>query len=187
MTNAASGYCWNGSHRVPLNLLWCTKSIRASRSGNGKPLPAITTELLLACAYRIGVRNGKIAENPIPKMASNNRIRFFDADERPSCAKIRELSSDREAEFDLASHSGMRRNEQYRTRWVQVDFRLGPVHVVDSKNGERRSVLMNGARAWSWKIAAARCIGLRRASYERRAGTRLAALIRGSYPQIQFG
>jgi hypothetical protein len=81
MTNAASVYCWNGSHRVPLNLLWCTKSIRASRSGNGKPLPAITTELLLACAYRIGVRNGKIAENPIPKTASNNRIRFFDADE----------------------------------------------------------------------------------------------------------
>src|SRR3984893_12709635 len=35
---------------------------------------------LLSCAYRIGVRNGKIAENPIPKMArrreSNNRIRF---------------------------------------------------------------------------------------------------------------
>jgi hypothetical protein len=40
---------------------------------------------LLSCAYRIGVRNGKIAENPIPKMArrreSNNRIRFLDADE----------------------------------------------------------------------------------------------------------
>src|ERR1700730_12091893 len=77
---------------------------------------------------------------------------------RPSCAKIRELSSNREAKFDLASHSGMRRNEQYRTRWVQVDFRPRPMDVVDSKNGERRSVLMNGSSAWSWEIAA-RCIG----------------------------
>jgi integrase len=105
---------------------------------------------LLSFIYRIAVRNGKLADNPIRKLArrreNNGRVRFLDADEEAALrAKIRELSPDQEPEFDLALHTGMRRNEQYRLGWEHVDFRLGLINVVQSKNGQCRTIPMNAA------------------------------------------
>lgn len=37
----------------------------------------------------------------------------------------------------------MRRNEQYRLRWEQVNLEVGIITILDSKNGERRHVPMN--------------------------------------------
>ena len=103
---------------------------------------------LLSFTYRIAVRNGKLTDNPIRKLArcreNNGRTRFLDADEEAALrAKIRELSPECEPEFNLALHTGMRRNEQYRLRWEHVDFRLGLISVVKSKNDKRRAIPMN--------------------------------------------
>ena len=103
---------------------------------------------LLSFTFRIAIRNGKLTENPIRKLArrreNNGRVRFLDVDDEAVLrAKIRELYPEHETELDLALHTGMRRNEQYLLRWEHTDFRLGLVNVVDSKNGQRRAIPMN--------------------------------------------
>lgn len=103
---------------------------------------------LLSFVYRIAVRNGKLADNPIRKVArrreSSGRVRLLDAEQEQKLReKIRELAPEREPEVDLALHTGMRRNEQYRLRWEHVDFKLGLLTIAQSKNGHRRSIPLN--------------------------------------------
>ena len=48
----------------------------------------------------------------------------------------------------VALHTGMRRGEQYRLRWQDINFQLGIITIPRSKNGERRYIPMNStARA----------------------------------------
>ena len=62
--------------------------------------------------------------------------------------KIRELYPEHEPEFDLALHTGMRRGEQYRLRWQDVDLKRGIITVTRSKHGEARRIQINStARA----------------------------------------
>jgi len=103
---------------------------------------------LLSFVYRIAVRNGKLADNPIRKVArrreNSGRVRLLDAEQEQKLReKIRELAPEREPEVDLALHTGMRRNEQYRLRWEHVDFKLGLLNIAQSKNGHRRSIPLN--------------------------------------------
>lgn len=103
---------------------------------------------LLSFVYRIAVRNGKLADNPIRKVArrreGSGRVRFLtDEQEKALREKIRELAPEREPELDLALHTGMRRNEQYRLRWEHVDLKLGLLTIAQSKNGHRRSIPLN--------------------------------------------
>ncbi|MFY9583375.1 MAG: site-specific integrase, partial [Candidatus Acidiferrales bacterium] len=91
--------------------------------------------------------------NPIrqvPRRKENNaRVRFLDeAEEARLRAKIRESYAEREPEFDLALHTGMRRSEQYGLRWENVNLRLGIITIPCSKHGERRYEPVNSqARA----------------------------------------
>ena len=103
---------------------------------------------LLSMTYRIAIRNGKVRENPVrqvPRKRENNiRTRFLDADEEAALrAKIRGLYPTREPEFDLALHTGMRRNEQWQLRWQDVNLRAGIITIPQSKHGAARHVPIN--------------------------------------------
>lgn len=103
---------------------------------------------LLSLIYSLGMRNGKVAANParlVPLRRENNaRVRFLDEEEESKLReKIRELRPEREAEFDLALHTGMRRGEQYRLRWQDVDLKHGFLAIPRSKHGERRYIAVN--------------------------------------------
>jgi integrase len=103
---------------------------------------------LLSLIYRLAVRNGKVPANPVrsvPRRKENNcRVRFLDENEEFAIrAKIRELCPEREPEFDLALHSGMRRNEQHRLRWQDVDLARGIITILHSKHGEKRHIPIN--------------------------------------------
>jgi integrase len=58
---------------------------------------------------------------------------------------LRENDRCLEAEFDLALDTGMRRGEQYRLRWEDVNCRLGIITIPRSKHGERRYIPINSA------------------------------------------
>jgi integrase len=58
-------------------------------------------------------------------------------------AKIRALHPAREPEFDLALHTGMRRNEQWQLRWQDVNLRAGIITIPQTKNSTRRHVPIN--------------------------------------------
>jgi integrase len=126
-----------------------------------KPATANRHRSLLSLTYKLAVRNGKVRENPIQQVArrkeNNLRVRFLDADEESALrAKILNLCPWREPEFDLALHTGLRRNEQYRLRWDSVDISRGILTVADAKNGERRYVPLNSAACAALKILASR-------------------------------
>jgi len=107
---------------------------------------------LLSMIYRVAIQNDRLKENPIRKLKkrreSPGRVRFLEkVEELALRAEIRKSSPAHEDEFDLALNTGMRRNEQYCLRWDAVNLRLGIINVVDSKNGQRRSIPANRSAA----------------------------------------
>lgn len=120
---------------------------------------------LLSLVYRLAVRNGKVPSNPVravPRRKENNcRVRFLDESEELAIrAKIRELCPEREPELDLALHTGMRRNEQHRLRWQDVDLGRGIITIPCSKHGEKRHVPVNSAAEAALRTLLTRTNGL---------------------------
>jgi len=105
---------------------------------------------LLSLTYSLAIRNGKLRENParlvLHRREDNVRLLFLSKDEeRILRTKIRELWTEREPEFDLALYTGMRRGEQYRLRWEDVDFERRLLTIPRSKNGTMRHLPLNGS------------------------------------------
>lgn len=67
-------------------------------------------------------------------LASSERLRF---------PPFSGLYPQHEPEFDLALHTGMRRGEQYRLRWQNVDLKHGIITIGRSKTGEARRIQTN--------------------------------------------
>jgi integrase len=116
------------------------------------PATANRHRSLLSLTYRLAIRNGKLRENPVrqvPRKRENNvRTRFLEAEEEAGLrAKIRALCPAREPEFDLALHTGMRRNEQHHLRWQDVNLRAGIITIPQSKHGGMRHVPINSVAA----------------------------------------
>jgi len=114
---------------------------------------------LLSLTYSLANRNGKLSANPARlvrlKRENNARIRFLDEpDEASIRIKIRQLYPDREPEFDLALNTGMRRGEQYRLRWENVNQRMGIITIPRSKHGERRYIPINSTAQAALEILA---------------------------------
>ncbi|MBI4393354.1 MAG: site-specific integrase [Euryarchaeota archaeon] len=105
---------------------------------------------LVSLLYRLGEDNGRVEVNPIRKVKrhreNNTRDRFLSADEEKKLrANIRELSPEKEPEFDLALYTGMRAGEQYGLQWRDVNLDLGLITIPRSKHGEKRFVRLNAA------------------------------------------
>jgi len=86
-----------------------------------------------------------VAVNPArmvrQRKENNSRVRFLSPEEEVKLrAKIRELCPGREAEFDLALHTGMRQGEQYRLEWADVDLLVGSITVTRTKQGSTRHI-----------------------------------------------
>lgn len=103
---------------------------------------------LLNLTYSLGVRSGKVSVNPVrgvrKRRENNERTRFLTHEEEQAIrAEIREASPVHEPEIDLALNTGMRRGEQYRLRWEDVDLQLGIITIPVSKHGKKRHIPVN--------------------------------------------
>ena len=103
---------------------------------------------LLSLTYRLAIRNGKARENPVRQVArkreNNVRTRFLDTKEEAALrATIRALYPERVPEFDLALHTGMRRNEQWQLRWQDLNLGAGIITIPQTKHGATRHVPIN--------------------------------------------
>ncbi|MGC2852378.1 MAG: site-specific integrase [Candidatus Acidiferrum sp.] len=118
-----------------------------------KPATVNRYRTLLSLVFSLAVRNGKLASNPVRQVKrrkeNNERVRFLESEEETKLRrKIQALCPEHEAEFDLALHTGMRRGEQYRLRWQDVDLKHGIITIPLSKHGEARHIQINSvARA----------------------------------------
>jgi integrase len=113
-----------------------------------KPATINRYRALLSLVFSLAVRNRKMASNPVRQVKrrkeNNERVRFLDeAEESILRGNIRELCPECEAEFDLALHTGMRRGEQYRLRWQDVDLKNDILTIARSKHGEARRIQVN--------------------------------------------
>jgi site-specific recombinase XerD len=97
----------------------------------------------LSLAYRLGMRDNLVQVNPARmvghKRENNARIRYLsDAEEGKLRAIVRQECPEREAEFDLALYTGMRKSEQYGLPWRNVDFTTDLMFIPRSKHGMSR-------------------------------------------------
>jgi integrase len=116
--------------------------------GGRKPATVNRYRALLSLVFSLAVRNRKLETNPVKlvkrRKENNERVRFLDEKEEQSLRmKINEIYPENEPESDLALHTGMRRGEQYRLRWQDVDFKNGILNIARSKDGEARRIQIN--------------------------------------------
>jgi integrase len=104
---------------------------------------------LLSSIYAFGVRSDRLAFNPVSKVKpykeNESRLRWLREDEE---ARLRAAIQDaaHEAELDLALNTGMRRGEQFKLEWSNVDLERG-ILTVRGKTGRRHVVANHAARA----------------------------------------
>jgi site-specific recombinase XerD len=96
---------------------------------------------LLSSIYSLGVRNGRVPTNPCARVTrfkeNPSRVRFLSEEEEAALrTTIRMECPEREPEFDLALHTGMRRGEQFGLKWENVDLASG-ILTVTGKTGRR--------------------------------------------------
>jgi integrase len=113
-----------------------------------KPATLNRYRAFLSLIYSNANRNGRVEVNPARlvrlRQENNAVVRFLTDDEEMKLrAAMRRMLPEMEPEFDLALNTGMRRGEQWRLRWEDVNKAQGVITIPRSKNGERRYVRIN--------------------------------------------
>jgi integrase len=109
-----------------------------------KPATVNRDLVVLRHMFQKALEWGKAIANPVthqkPLRAENRRLRYLSHEEI-----TRLLAGAGEILRPLvivALHTGLRRSELFSLTWQDVDFRLGVIRVVHTKNGERREIPM---------------------------------------------
>jgi integrase len=113
---------------------------------------------VLSAIFAWGAKHRKVAANPAREVEaareSDPVVRFLEEDEEASLRRVlREEYPEREAELDVALHTGMRRNELYRLTWDKVDLKRhivtvqGKAHARSRLSSQRRIPLNARAKA----------------------------------------
>ena len=105
------------------------------------PATANRFHALLSSIFSVAVRNGRLESNPCKRVSrfkeAPGRVRFLSEKEEIALrAAIRRFYPDREPEFDLALHTGLRRGEEFGLRRDGVDLERG-ILTVQGKTGCR--------------------------------------------------
>src|ERR1700676_3374239 len=82
---------------------------------------------LISSVFAFGIKQGSLLSNPVLKTkapkAGKERVRFLSKEEEEAIRqKIREFWPERESEFDLLLHAGLRSGEVYLLTWAGVDL-----------------------------------------------------------------
>ena len=107
---------------------------------------------MISAVFAYGIKQKHIVSNPVLETrqppAERDRLRFLSNHEEQSMReKIREHWPEREAEFDLALHSGMRSGQAYKLTWDRVDLDRGIIDVpTGGKTGWRQIPLNSVCR-----------------------------------------
>ncbi len=124
---------------------WLSKNTKTGSTAN-------RYRAAMSLAYREGIRNGKLTNNPVrlvkQRKEGGNVIRFLREHEEVALrAVIAEKYSDKMCELDISLGTGMRLSEQYgsRLRWQNVDFQRREVDLSKTKNYTARIIPMNAS------------------------------------------
>jgi site-specific recombinase XerD len=104
----------------------------------------------ISMIFQEAIRNGKAKANPARLVRlhreDNSRVRFITYPEEAVIrAVIRERCPIHEPELTLALETGMRRGELYSLDWDRVDLARRQLHLLKTKNGTARVVILTAA------------------------------------------
>lgn len=104
---------------------------------------------LLSLVYRLGMRSGKVAANPVRavphRREDNSRVRFLAPTEEKRLREVLQAKyPEHIAEIDLALNTGLRRADMYeRLTWDRVNLDLRLASIPRSKNDDSHHVRLN--------------------------------------------
>ena len=129
---------------------WQAEGWKSKRSKTCK-VATVNRELaLLKHMFSMAVKPWKkLKENPVKDIkrlkGETKRVRYLMADEiqtlLSNCDGL--LRGLLKPLVTVALHTGARKGELQSLQWPQVDFELGIISLLDTKNGERRDIPMN--------------------------------------------
>lgn len=112
-----------------------------------KVAPATVNKELacLKCLFNKAIAWGKFNDNPVRKVKllkeDNKRIRYLEKEE------IRRLIDNCASHLKpiviVAVFTGMRKSEILELKWKNIDIERGIIYLLETKNGERREVIIN--------------------------------------------
>lgn len=115
---------------------------------NGKQISVATVnrELgCLKCLFNRAIAWGKAHDNPVRQVKffkeDNKRLRFLERDEIPKF--LDSAAPHLKPILIVALHTGMRKSEILTLQWKNINFNSDIIYLLQTKNGERREVLMN--------------------------------------------
>jgi integrase len=124
---------------------WLHKSMQAR---DWRPATANRYKALLSLAFRLGIENGKCESNParsVRRLRENNeRIRFLTSEEEVRLRNAIEAECpERIPELEISLNTGMRKGEQYRLKWHDVNLEGCRITLWKTKNGSVRHLPLN--------------------------------------------
>src|ERR1700739_2059906 len=113
-----------------------------------RPATANRYKAFVSLAFRLGIENGKCKVNParsVKRLRENNeRIRFLSPEEEAKLRKaIQTECPERMVELEIALNTGMRKGEQYRLTWRDVNLEARRISLWKTKNGSVRHIPLN--------------------------------------------
>jgi integrase len=116
----------------------------SQRAASLKPATVNRDVVVLRHMFVKAIAWGKALANPVahvkPLRVDNRRLRYLSHEETPRLLRV--ADEDLRPLLITALHTGLRRGELFALTWQDVDFRLGVIRVVHTKNGERREIPM---------------------------------------------
>jgi len=126
------------------------KEIKKSKSKNGKEKPVSPatvnrTLAVLKSMFNKAILWGKVDCNPCKGVKlfkeNNQRLRFLEKEEIDKllsncCEHLKPI-------VIVALHTGMRKSEILGLKWHDIDVKRNIIHLLNTKNGEKREVPMN--------------------------------------------
>jgi integrase len=140
---------WFGeSSAVSISPQRITERLNALMEEGRSPATANRHRAVISAVYSWGVRNGRVALNParaVPlRREDNARTRFLQpAEEARIRQKLKLFYPKNEPDLDLALNTGMRRGEQYRLTWKDIDLAGGRIALTVTKSGRARYIPIN--------------------------------------------
>lgn len=124
------------------------QDIERFRTERLKKVEKSTVNRILNCLsslYNRAIEWGKATSNPAAKVklfkVANKRTRYLEKEEvvkllSRCCEHLKPI-------VIVALHTGMRKSEILGLRWHDIDIKRNVVHLLDTKNGEKREIPMN--------------------------------------------
>lgn len=119
---------------------------KAARRESVAPATVNRELACLKCMFNKAIQWGRYDDNPVRRVRlfreNNQRTRYLESDEIQKL--LENCQENIKPILIVALNTGMRKGEILNLKWENVDLERGIIYLLDTKNSEKREVIMNG-------------------------------------------